>query len=239
VEANEGSYALFPAVVPYAQEGHEPLSSLASLVVHRDDLLKGISEVGDYPPSSGLQSVVQRSVHCEGDFFFPVTEAEEDPKQLSSIPLLVFQVDHPTEGFRKVGDNLSLDVLQAGHPTLYTGWCKKGMSQVIFRAEYQGRQVDVVSGWHRPLQGYHLTVFWADLYEDDDADDVVWGNLSLGNQEGNLPTTLETYVKQLSLMGIEPPPGFWELVGQQVGNVRWVWNVDIGEFCDAALCELG
>jgi hypothetical protein len=93
------------------------------------------------------------------------------------------------------------------------------MSQVTFRTEYRGKKAVVMAGWDVPLSGYFLTVY----LDDPTSDDYIWSNL---DSLEPWTSTIEPYVEQLRVMGIEAPAGFWEKVRVQEGNVFWDWSGD-------------
>lgn len=93
------------------------------------------------------------------------------------------------------------------------------MSQVKFKTKYDGKNVEVVGGWDNPLQSHHLTIF--DLDAPDDAEtDVLWCQMD----HVGFPKTLEPLQKQLFIMGIDPPEGFWECCSLHEGNVVFTYR---------------
>lgn len=98
------------------------------------------------------------------------------------------------------------------------------MSQVSFRTTYDGHNVEVVGGWDRPLNGYHLAIFNLDVGEDDEQ--TLWCNLDLSPTSRAFPSSTEPHRKQLASMGIAPPPAFWELTELREGNVFHRFNPD-------------
>lgn len=100
------------------------------------------------------------------------------------------------------------------------------MSQVRFKSTYDGASVEVTAGWDRPLRHYHLCV----CEDAEPAAEVVWSGLDHW-PDGGAPTT-EPLQRQLHIMGIEVPAGFWDRVELREGNVvyehvdgEWVGHV--------------
>ncbi len=75
------------------------------------------------------------------------------------------------------------------------------MSQHFFNTEYQGRPVEVVMGWDRPLQEYFLWIRWLDRKEYD-GERFLWHNLDHDVKERHL---FYTFVRVLESFGIEVP----------------------------------
>lgn len=96
------------------------------------------------------------------------------------------------------------------------------MSQVKFQCQYQGKPAEVVAGYDRPLNYYHLTVFDLSIAEDDyESDECIYSDL---NDAGCFSHKHVDDLKPiLNELGIDPPPGFWELCEQKVGNVIWIY----------------
>lgn len=92
------------------------------------------------------------------------------------------------------------------------------MSQVSYKTVYDGRRVEVVGGWDRPLNNYHLTVF--DLDASPEAyTDVIYCQLDsfpLGT-----PSTLGPLKEALQDIGIVVPDSFWKTCEKQEGNVLY------------------
>lgn len=89
------------------------------------------------------------------------------------------------------------------------------MSQVKCKSTYLGKEVEVVAGWDRPLQSYHLTVF--DLHPKDDESDVLYCQLE--HFELFTPTEIAPLVEVIEKMGIPVPPEFWEYASRKEGNI--------------------
>jgi hypothetical protein len=107
------------------------------------------------------------------------------------------------------------------------------MSQVKWKTKWtnpEGKEyrVEVMGGWDRPIQDYHLTIF--NLDASDDEEDVLWDSMSQGGYPFKSTAPLET---ALSELGIDAPMDskgidFWEIVNFQDGNV--VYNYSNGEW---------
>jgi hypothetical protein len=93
------------------------------------------------------------------------------------------------------------------------------MSQVKFRMEYQGKKVEVVGGYDRPLDYHHLTVFDLDPEAEDE---LVWSDLE--HYFPHQMRTIETAKRELEKLGIEPPEGFWEQCARKLGNALITWD---------------
>lgn len=92
------------------------------------------------------------------------------------------------------------------------------MSRISFKATYEGREVEVVGGYDRPLDYYHLTVF----NPEDDDEECAWSGLD--HLDFSQMRTLDYAKKQLESMGINPPDGFWERCEKKDGNVFHDWQ---------------
>jgi hypothetical protein len=95
------------------------------------------------------------------------------------------------------------------------------MSQHTFNAVSNGVQVEVLTGWDRPLGGFFLVVMKVMVYDDDDElmssnediseedinDDFLFTNLNMPDDQSSHPTTYDDFSAQLSKMGILLPAG--------------------------------
>lgn len=103
------------------------------------------------------------------------------------------------------------------------------MSQVSFEAEFNGDPVTVTGGWDVQLRYYHFTMeFDAPDFDDseggDDGDEgLLFSNLDLPSpwQQSNT-----RYKAALVEFGVEAPPGFWEMIERNEGNVIVQWRAD-------------
>jgi len=89
------------------------------------------------------------------------------------------------------------------------------MSQVTFKTVINGKRVEVMAGWDRPLRHYFLTVF--DMDASDDEPETVWSTIDFPSAGDSL-STVRLEAKLLD-MGIQAPEGFWERAHRQEGNV--------------------
>jgi len=80
------------------------------------------------------------------------------------------------------------------------------MSQHHFATMLQGRPVEVLMGWDRPLQGFFMLVSRGDA--GDDEDEYLYCNLDDHAlvRCGGLPAAMDHFVVQLRKLGIEVPP---------------------------------
>lgn len=90
------------------------------------------------------------------------------------------------------------------------------MSQVIFDVVHQGARLEVVGGWDRPLNYFHLTIYDLDV---DNGEDIFWSGLD--HFPGGGVSTIGELRDQLNALGIPPPEGFLELCALLEGNVRY------------------
>lgn len=88
------------------------------------------------------------------------------------------------------------------------------MSQVKFTAVIDGREVEVMAGWDRPLQEFFMTIFGP---EDDDEENIIWSSVSNWSEVDQSYTT--RLRKVLDSFNIEPPKTFWDIVELREGNV--------------------
>jgi len=91
------------------------------------------------------------------------------------------------------------------------------MSQIRFNAKFDGKDVQVSTGWDRPLQYYHLTIF--DMNPNAE-DDVVWSCLD----HFGFCKSLDIIKDQLKKMNIECPEGTFDLIARKEGNVFYAWR---------------
>lgn len=96
------------------------------------------------------------------------------------------------------------------------------MSQVIFDTELDGRKVQVVGGWDRPMNGYHLTIY--DISDDEER--ILYCNMDDRELVDNMgfPPTNQRYKDVCEEMGIELPDHFWEACDAKLGNIRLRYN---------------
>lgn len=84
------------------------------------------------------------------------------------------------------------------------------MSRHMFDTQYQGRPIQVVLGWDRPLQGFFMAIEWTDLDPEKAADDeplFLFDNL---DERVSHPPTLDAYRRKLAELGIEVPSSMFE-----------------------------
>lgn len=91
------------------------------------------------------------------------------------------------------------------------------MSQVHFMTEFRGQRALVISGWDRPLQHFHLSIYDPGV---DTEDDVLWEGL-FQLPRGGL-SSAEAVKQKLLELGIQPPEGFVEICDRREGNVKYV-----------------
>jgi len=94
------------------------------------------------------------------------------------------------------------------------------MSQVTFKTVINGKRVEVMAGWDRPLRHYFLTVF--DMDASDDEPETVWSTIDFPSAGDSL-STVRLEAKLLD-MGIQAPEGFWERAHRQEGNILHAYN---------------
>jgi len=94
------------------------------------------------------------------------------------------------------------------------------MSQVKFRTKYEGKPVEVVGGYDRPLDYHHLTIFDLDPEAEEE---TVWSCLDHEAFPFGMRTT-RVAQEVLNKLGIEPPEGFWEQCERKLGNVLITWD---------------
>ena len=93
------------------------------------------------------------------------------------------------------------------------------MSQVKFKTEYEGEEVEVMAGWDRPLQGYFLTIFGSE-------DEPIYSNLddiACSEGMGFMPDTGH-FREVLTKFNIKVPEEFWARVELQEGNVNHTFD---------------
>jgi hypothetical protein len=86
------------------------------------------------------------------------------------------------------------------------------MSQVTFYTEYNGKRVEVLGGWDRPLQHFFLTVLSAN--DDDDDDDGYDYVTSIEDSR-----TTHKLREKLDKLSIKAPEEFWSRIERKEGNV--------------------
>jgi len=97
------------------------------------------------------------------------------------------------------------------------------MSQVNFKTTLNGKNIEVVGGWDRPLQGYHFTIYDLDAEEEEE---ILYCNLDDRKLVGYMgfTQTNEHYRAICQLMGIELPEHFWDACDMKAGNLQLYWN---------------
>lgn len=95
------------------------------------------------------------------------------------------------------------------------------MTQHIFKSKTKdGRQVEVLAGWDRPLQGFFMVI---ENPEKDD--DYIFSNFELKQPH---PMSFDVFEKALSDLGIPMPNGLLAELNQDrlenLGNKRKVWE---------------
>jgi hypothetical protein len=86
------------------------------------------------------------------------------------------------------------------------------MSQVSFKTVLDDSNIEVVGGYDRPLDYYHMSIFNLDVGEFEE--DVVYCNL----REEIFPVYPDFYKRVLGEMGVNVPDGFWERCCRKEGN---------------------
>jgi hypothetical protein len=80
------------------------------------------------------------------------------------------------------------------------------MSQHFFTTTHEGRPVELLMGWDRPLQGFFMLVSRGDAGDDE----VEYLYCNLDDHAlvrcGGLPAAMDHFVVQLRALGIEVPP---------------------------------
>lgn len=104
------------------------------------------------------------------------------------------------------------------------------MSRHMFDTQHQGRPVQVVLGWDRPLQGFFMTIEWMDLDPEKVPDHeplFLFDNLE---ELVSHPSTLDGYRSKLAEFGIEVPAAMFEAAEADrrfnVGNREVVHFID-------------
>lgn len=99
------------------------------------------------------------------------------------------------------------------------------MSQIIYDAELNGRKIQVVGGWDRPLQGYHFTVYAFDGGENGDEEIVLYENtMDAGLNPLSWPQNNEHYKKVCKAMKLELPDFFWDAADAKLGSIQLRYN---------------
>lgn len=88
------------------------------------------------------------------------------------------------------------------------------MSQIKFSSVLNGKNVQIMAGWDRPLKEYFMTIF--DLDSNDD-DEVIWSSMDDYSDDDQISTKRLRNI--LNSKNIEVPKGFWEKVELKEGNI--------------------
>lgn len=75
------------------------------------------------------------------------------------------------------------------------------MSQHVFESQHQGKQISILMGWDRPLQGFFMVI------EVNDSEDYLYTNLDdpkLAPFHG-LPASLDHFIEKLGELGLAIP----------------------------------
>jgi hypothetical protein len=110
------------------------------------------------------------------------------------------------------------------------------MSQVTFTTQFNGNPVTVTGGWDVQLQYYYFTIeyvapdFDSDIDSGFDSDEVSEGGMLYSNLDTEAPFKKDNkeYKEQLRIFGIEAPPGFWEMIERNEGNVLVEYRIETG-----------
>lgn len=96
------------------------------------------------------------------------------------------------------------------------------MSQVHFKTTLNGKNIEVVGGWDRPLQSYHFTIY--DL--DSEEKEVLYCNTEDSKlfEFACFTPTNEHFKAVCGKMGLELPEHFWILVSLKAGNLQLFWH---------------
>lgn len=87
------------------------------------------------------------------------------------------------------------------------------MSQHVFETIKDGREITVLMGWDRPLQGFFLVID----YVDSDGDEPLWSNLT--HHDPPHPKSLDSFLAVLKEFEITIPKSMIaELLQDQVKN---------------------
>lgn len=104
------------------------------------------------------------------------------------------------------------------------------MSQHRFATTYQGRPVEVLMGWDRPLQGVFMVVSRGDAREDED--EFVYSNLddpALADC-GGLPPVVDYFLVKLGDLGVAVPQAMLDEIERDsranVGTRHVVYDAD-------------
>lgn len=92
------------------------------------------------------------------------------------------------------------------------------MSQHYFKSMHQGRPVQILMGWDRPLQGFFMVVERLDATDDDVA--LLYSNLDDDTLENAHPDDLAVFQARLTALGLTVPDKMLEEIRQdQAANV--------------------
>lgn len=105
------------------------------------------------------------------------------------------------------------------------------MSQHVFRTTLDdGRSVEVLSGWDRPLQGFFLVIEWLNAPKDTE-EPYLFSNL---NMEESHPKAYDYFRKVLAEFGIIVPQQMIEEIlrdgEENKGNKRVIHDVRDGNY---------
>lgn len=94
-----------------------------------------------------------------------------------------------------------------------------------------GRAVEAMGGWDRPLRGYHFGVYLNPPPDDPEESEVVYDNLDdleLLATMGFAPDN-EHFKKRAAELGLQLPDTFWSLCDRQEANTVYTVQPN-GEF---------
>lgn len=89
------------------------------------------------------------------------------------------------------------------------------MSQVKWKTTLVDKTIEVVAGWDRPMNGYHLTIY--DISGEEE--EILYCNMDDRNIHPCWPSKTDHFQKVCEKMGIQIPAVFWALVELKEGNV--------------------
>jgi hypothetical protein len=84
------------------------------------------------------------------------------------------------------------------------------MSQHTYITKHQGRPITIQMGWDRPLQGFHMVIWYMDQSSDDDQ--YLYSNLEDMDLPAAQPSSLDPFLQRLIQLGIEVPSSMVALV---------------------------
>lgn len=94
------------------------------------------------------------------------------------------------------------------------------MSQIkYFTTDEQGHNIEIMSGWDRPMNGYHLTVTNLDATEDDPTDGILY--CQLDDEDFSLfrqPKSIDQLKPKLDALHLSVPEEFWDAAALRLGN---------------------